>query len=72
MAERPVGFGATRASAPAVKGVCFELAAGRTLGLVGESGSGKSTTGKAVLGLIPFAGEVVIDGMSSRACHRAR
>ena len=38
--------------------------AGRTLGLVGESGSGKSTIGKAVLGLIPFSGEVAIDGVS--------
>ena len=57
-------FGRGEASAPTVKGVSFELHAGRTLGLVGESGSGKSTTGKAVLGLIPFAGEVVIDGVS--------
>jgi peptide/nickel transport system ATP-binding protein len=47
-----------------VKSVSFELHAGRTLGLVGESGSGKSTTGKAILGLIPFVGEVVIDGVS--------
>ena len=57
-------FGRGEASAPTVKGVSFELHAGRTLGLVGESGSGKSTIGKAVLGLIPFAGEVVIDGVS--------
>jgi peptide/nickel transport system ATP-binding protein len=57
-------FGRGEASAPTVKGVSFELHAGRTLGLVGESGSGKSTTGKAVLGLVPFAGEVVIDGVS--------
>jgi peptide/nickel transport system ATP-binding protein len=57
-------LGAARAGAPAVKGASFELAAGRTLGLVGESGSGKSTTGKAVLGLIPFSGEVVIDGIA--------
>jgi peptide/nickel transport system ATP-binding protein len=55
-------FGSGKAPAPTVSGVSFELAAGTTLGLVGESGSGKSTIGKAVLGLIPFAGEVVVDG----------
>jgi peptide/nickel transport system ATP-binding protein len=48
--------------APTVKNVNFELEAGKTLGLVGESGSGKSTTGKAVLGLIPFDGSVRIAG----------
>ncbi len=47
---------------PTVKNVSFELEAGKTLGLVGESGSGKSTTGKAVLGLIPFDGSVRIAG----------
>jgi peptide/nickel transport system ATP-binding protein len=57
-------FGRAETSAPTVKGVSFELHAGRTLGLVGESGSGKSTIGKAVLGLIPFAGEVTVDGLS--------
>lgn len=31
-------------------------------GLVGESGCGKSTLGKAVLGLIPFEGEIRVDG----------
>jgi peptide/nickel transport system ATP-binding protein len=46
----------------AVSDVSFDIKPGQTLGLVGESGSGKSTTGKAVLGLIPFTGSVLIDG----------
>ncbi|TPN78595.1 ABC transporter ATP-binding protein [Mesorhizobium sp. CU2] len=52
------------AEAPAVQDVSFDIMPGRTLGLVGESGSGKSTTGKAVLGLVPFAGSVTIAGTS--------
>ncbi|QBK03674.1 ABC transporter ATP-binding protein [Hylemonella gracilis] len=50
-----------------VESVSFSIPAGQTLGLVGESGSGKSTTGKAVLGLIPFSGQVELDGREVRA-----
>ncbi len=38
----------------AVRGVSFDLDAGRTLAVVGESGCGKSVTVQAALGLIPM------------------
>jgi len=44
----------------AVDGVSLELKTGRTLALVGESGSGKTTTGKAILQLIPPSGGSVV------------
>ncbi|MEZ5752354.1 MAG: ATP-binding cassette domain-containing protein [Paracoccaceae bacterium] len=47
----------------AVRGVSFDLAPGRTLGLVGESGSGKTTTAMAAIRLAPATGgEVMFDG----------
>ncbi|MBM3597690.1 MAG: ABC transporter ATP-binding protein [Alphaproteobacteria bacterium] len=40
----------------AVDGVSLRIAPGETLGLVGESGCGKTTTGRAIMGLIPVTG----------------
>ena len=46
----------------AVEKVSFDLFGGETLSIVGESGCGKSTTGRALMNLISWQGEVVIDG----------
>ncbi|EPA9241577.1 microcin C ABC transporter ATP-binding protein YejF [Yersinia enterocolitica] len=46
----------------ALKDLSFALRPGESLGLVGESGSGKSTTGLALLRLLPSQGEIWFDG----------
>jgi microcin C transport system ATP-binding protein len=40
----------------------FELYQGETLGLVGESGSGKSSLARALVGLLPHSGRIVLFG----------
>ncbi|GAA5162611.1 dipeptide ABC transporter ATP-binding protein [Pseudonocardia eucalypti] len=62
----------------AVNDVSFSIERGETLGLVGESGSGKSTTGRALLKLVPYtAGEVRVagrdlSGLAGSELRRAR
>ena len=47
----------------AVDGISFDVYKGQTLGLVGESGCGKTTSGRAILRLIPITeGTVKFDG----------
>jgi oligopeptide/dipeptide ABC transporter ATP-binding protein len=49
----------------AVRGVSFDVDAGKTLGIVGESGSGKTVCTQALLGLVPGAdvrGEALFAG----------
>ena len=44
----------------AVDGISFNVYRGQTLGLVGESGCGKTTTGRAILRLIPVTGGTIL------------
>src|SRR5690606_26463284 len=62
--QRPVRRG------HAVEGVSFTVNRGETLSLVGESGCGKSTTGKALLNLVPWSGDIRIDGKSTKGLSR--
>jgi peptide/nickel transport system ATP-binding protein len=54
----------------AVEDVSFELRRGETLGLVGESGCGKSTTGKAMINMVPYEGSVKLFGRELNGCSR--
>ncbi len=45
-----------------MENISFDLYPGETLGIVGESGCGKSTTGKALLNMIPFSGSAALQG----------
>ncbi|WP_278261648.1 ABC transporter ATP-binding protein [Nocardia sp. AG03] len=53
-----VRFGRGPDTVEAVRGIGFELSAGRCLAIVGESGSGKSVTARALLGLAGTNAEV--------------
>jgi microcin C transport system ATP-binding protein len=48
----------------AVHDADFSIMPGSTLGVMGESGSGKSSLAQAVLGLIPFDGELSFGGQA--------
>jgi len=54
----------------AVEGVNFTLRKGETLALVGESGCGKSTTGKALLNLVPWTGSIRVGGRETAGLMR--
>ena len=58
-----VTFRKGRQRVSAVAGISFDLYEGETLGLVGESGCGKSTTGRALMQIVPSTGgQIYVDG----------
>jgi len=46
----------------AVENISLNVQRGETLSLVGESGCGKSTTGKAIMNLVPWTGSIRVAG----------
>ena len=50
----------------ALDNTAFEIPAGRIVGLIGPNGAGKTTALKAMLGLIPFDGELRVLGRDPR------
>jgi len=54
-----------RGEVPVVRGVSFDLHAGRTHALVGESGSGKTMTATSLLGLGPPGTTLILAGVAA-------
>src|ERR1700683_2510668 len=55
-------LGKSYGSLRALDAVNIDVEAGRIVGLIGPNGAGKTTALKAILGLIPFEGELVVMG----------
>lgn len=53
-----VNYGAIEA----VKGISFEIFQGEVVSLIGANGAGKTTTLRAVSGLLPSKGEILLNG----------
>lgn len=45
-----------------VEGVSFTVPAGKITMILGPNGSGKTTLLKAIMGLVPYTGEILVDG----------
>jgi iron complex transport system ATP-binding protein len=56
---------------PVVDGVDLEVAAGEWVGLIGPNGAGKTTLLRAVAGLVPFTGSILLDGRPAGELRRS-
>ena len=52
--------------APVLRGVDLQASAGEWVNVIGPNGAGKTTLLRALLGLVPFRGEISIDGLDDR------
>lgn len=55
---------------PAVEDVSFDLEEGQLAMLIGPNGSGKSTLLRAILGLVPFRGKILVFGRPLAQAYR--
>ena len=73
-----VNFSDEERTTAAVKGISFDLEAGKTLALVGESGSGKSVSALSILKLLPYpqashpSGQILFNGEDILAADEKR
>lgn len=58
-----IAFPSLHASVPAVRGVNFDVGREK-VGIIGESGSGKSTTGRALMRLLPKSTKITADRLA--------
>lgn len=68
--ENGLGIFTKRKSIHVLDDVSFNIRRNEFFGLVGESGCGKSTLGKAILGLIPFEGNIKVNGLAYNRSNR--
>jgi branched-chain amino acid transport system ATP-binding protein len=47
---------------PAIRGIDLDVRDGEIVTLIGANGAGKSTTVRAIAGLLPFRGDISVDG----------
>ena len=55
-----------------VRGLSLAVEAGEVFGLLGPNGCGKSTTLSAVMGLLPFEGEIRVAGRTMASVFNGR
>ena len=53
-------------------GMSLSLEPGRLIGIIGPNGAGKSTLVRALLGLVPYRGNIALDGAEITSLTRAR
>ena len=61
------GLGVDLGGKAVLRGLDLSLGAGEFVGLIGPNGAGKSTLLRSVLALLPFRGEILLDGAGTAA-----